>query len=470
MNFWEPQTWSFVLLCAVLLGAIVLANALKQLIPFLKRSLIPASVLGGIILLVISTVCKMCCGDYLFNLAVFSSDSTVSGMNELENITYHSLAIGFIAMSLRQDKKSFTGKRMAEIFNTGVTTVSTYLIQAILGIGITIGLSCFVPKLIKAAGIILALGYGQGTGQALNYGSIYESSYGFEGGKSFGLTIAALGFLSASILGVMYLNYLKRKGRICDASDETAKTMKGADIQADDEIPMTSTVDKFSIQVGFIICAYAVAYIFMYLLSKVVGEGMTATIFGFNFLLGTLVAVGFKAVYNYFRRKKVIKREYINNFMLSRISGFAFDVMIVAGIAAIQIDLIAEYWYTLLILGLFGALSTFIYLQFVCKKLFPEYKDQQFLAMYGMLTGTASTGMILLREVDQDFTSPVSDNLVYQNLPAIVFGFPIMLFVSYAPTSESATYITLGCLAILCVVLNILLFRNLIFKSKKNCK
>lgn len=44
--------------------------------------------------------------------------------------------------------------------------------------------------------------------------------------------------------------------------------------------------------------------------------------------------------------------------------------------------------------------------------------------MYGMLTGTASTGIILLREIDKDFKTPAADNLVYQNSPAIVFGFP----------------------------------------------
>lgn len=468
MNFWEPETWSFVLLCAILLGSLILANALKQLVPFLKRSLMPASVLGGAMLLTASTICKFITGEYLFNLPAFSSDSTITGLNELEIITYHCLAIGFIAMSLRQNKKSFSRKRLSEIFDTGVTTVSTYLIQAVLGILVTICLATVVPKLLKSSGIILALGYGQGTGQALNYGSIYESLHGFSGGKSFGLTIAALGFLSASIFGVIYLNYLRKKGRISVASDETASAIKSTDIQSEDEIPMTSTVDKFSIQVGFIVCAYAVAYIFMYLLSRIVGEGMTATIFGFNFLLGTIVAVGFKAIYNHLRKKKVIKREYINNFMLSRISGFAFDVMIVAGIAAIQIDLIAEYWYTLVILGLVGAFSTFVYIKYVCARIFPHYKDQQFLAMFGMLTGTASTGMILLREVDPEFSSPVSENLVYQNLPAIIFGFPIMLFVSYAPTSDFATYLTVACLAVLCVLMNIILFRRYIFRKNKN--
>ena len=66
-----------------------------------------------------------------------------------------------------------------------------------------------ISDLIPASGIILCFGYGQGTGQALNYGSTYQE-YGLVGGRSFGLTIAALGFLSASIGGVIYLNILKK--------------------------------------------------------------------------------------------------------------------------------------------------------------------------------------------------------------------------------------------------------------------
>ncbi|MBO7297543.1 MAG: hypothetical protein J6U60_00690, partial [Clostridia bacterium] len=43
---------------------------------------------------------------------------------------------------------------------------------------------------------------------------IYETDYGFVGGRSFGLTIAALGFLSASIGGVIHLNILRKKARL----------------------------------------------------------------------------------------------------------------------------------------------------------------------------------------------------------------------------------------------------------------
>jgi ESS family glutamate:Na+ symporter len=84
--------------------------------------------------------------------------------------------------------------------------------------------------------------------------------------------------------------------------------------------------------------------------------------------------------------------------------------------------------------------------------------------MYGMLTGTASTGVILLREIDGDFKTPVADNLVYQNFPAMVFGFPILILATMAPTKP---YMTLIIVAVFMVLINILLFRSMIFRKKK---
>ena len=82
--------------------------------------------------------------------------------------------------------------------------------------------------------------------------------------------------------------------------------------------------------------------------------------------------------------------------------------------------------------------------------------------MYGMLTGTASTGVILLREIDGDFKTPAADNMVYQNFPAIVFGFPMMLLATLAPVKPVLTLIIFIAFF---AVMNIILFRSKIFKK-----
>lgn len=462
-NFWDLNVWGLLFLCATLLCSMLFANLLKKSIGFLKRSLIPTSVLGGLILLIIASVYKLITGDIFFNLPIFGGD----GIAKLEIITYHGLAIGFIASTMRTTNKTKEKGRNREIFDTGCTTVATYLIQAILGLAITIVFALFVTGLIPASGVLLPFGYGQGTGQALNYGNIYQNDYGFLGGRSFGLTVAALGFLSASVGGVIYLNILQKKGKFKVSDEEVTKAINMEQVQGEDEVPMNGSMDKLSIQVGIVLGVYMVSFGIMYGLGELV-NGIRSILFGFNFLIGVLIASLLKLLLKTLRKKGVVKKQYVNSFLMNRISGFAFDLMIVAGIGAIQLDLIKDYWYVLLILGVVGAVATFIYVKFVCHKLFPAYEYEEFFMMYGMLTGTASTGMILLREIDPEYQTPAADNLVFQNLPAIIFGFPMMLIAAYAPKDgQTSALITLAIVVGFFVLMNLILFRNQIFKKKK---
>ena len=455
MNFWDFSSWGFFNLISVLLGSLLVAQMLKRSIPALEASFIPTSVLGGGILLVISAVYNAFTGQELFNTTFFGGNGTAW----LELITYHMLALGFTASALKSSGSKFTKERNTEIFNTGLTTVATYLLQAFVGMIICILFRMILPELLEAAGLLLALGYGQGPGQARNYGGSYELDYGFVGGKSFGLTVASMGFLSASIGGVIHLNIIKRQGKIKldRGSGVTNETVEGQN-----EIPMQESIDKFTIQIALIVVAYTIAYAMMFVLGNLL-PGMRATIYGFNFLLGVLSGTLVKTVINACRKRNIIHRSYTNDFLLTRATNFFYDIMVTAAIAAIRMGIIGKYWLVLLIMGVLGLVVTYIYVHFVCHKLFPAYAEQQFLAMYGMLTGTASTGVILLREIDGDFKTPVADNLVYQNFPAMVFGFPILLLATMAPTKP---YMTLAIEFVFMIAINILLLRSLIFKKK----
>ena len=456
VHFWDFNSWGFFNLTAILLTSLILANMLKRSIPWLEASLIPTSVLGGGILLLISVVYNNITGTEFFDTPFFSGQGTAW----LELLTYHMLALGFTASALKSSGGKMNKERSIEIFNTGLTTVSTYLLQALLGMIICIIGSRYLKDLLEAAGLLLALGYGQGPGQAMNYGGIYELDYGFVGGKSFGLTVASMGFLSASIGGVIHLNWLKRKGKIVL---DKGTGMVGETVEGTNEIPMQESIDKFTVQIALIMVAYMLAYLLMFTLGNLL-PGMRATIYGFNFLLGVLAATLLKTVMNALQKRNIIHRRYTNDFLLTRATNFFYDIMVTASIAAIRMDIIGKYWSVLLAMGLAGLLVTYVYVHFVCKKLFPAYAQQQFLAMYGMLTGTASTGIILLREIDGDFKTPVADNLVYQNFPAMVFGFPILLLATMGPTQP---YLTLGIVVAFMVAINILLFRSFLFKKKK---
>ena len=260
---------------------------------------------------------------------------------------------------------------------------------------------------------------------------------------------------------MIHLNYLKRKGLILDKGTAEG-TIHAEEIQSEGEIPMQESIDKMTFQIALIAVAYMLTYLIMYGLGCLL-PGMRSVIYGFNFLLGVLSGTLVKALLNWFKKAGMGTREYTNNFLMTRASNFFFDVMVVSGIAAIRLTALEKYWGIMLILGIVGLVSTYVYNYLVATTLFPKYPQEQFLTMYGMLTGTASTGIILLREIDGDFKTPASDNMVYQNFPAIVFGFPLMFLATLAPAKPILTFIILF---LFFCVMNLILFRSKIFRRK----
>ena len=464
MNLWDANVWGFVITMTLLFVSMILANTLRNTIPALRRLMIPSSVLGGFLLLIANTVAKNG-----FHIELYQTDL-------LEILTYHGLGLGFAAMALRIVDKKTDNRSRTGAFDSGVTVVSTYLLQAVLGLVVTIALFYLLGSFF-ASGILLPMGYGQGPGQAYTWGHTYEASYGFTSGTSFGLAVSSMGFVSASIGGVVYLAHMRRKGRFTgETGKDAADEMSLDQYTGNNEIPLSESMDKFTIQVALVFVAYILAFLFMKGVNVIVdtgvlgglGKTVQSMIWGFQFLFGTVFAILVRTVLTTLRKKEVVKRDYINNFMMNRISGFMFDIMVIASIAAIDLNafLTPSFILPLTIICILGAVGSYIYLRFICRRVFPMYEDAAFLSLYGMLTGTASTGAILLREVDPKFETQASDNLVYHQPWAILFGFPIFLLLGVAPQSMGKCLLTLGICVVLLIVMNLILLRKFIFKKK----
>ena len=458
MDLSEYSIWKFLVQIGVIFIAILVANTLRRKIKFIRNSLLPASVIAGIIIFILMFV-------PLINEFIDKSF--------MEALTYHSLGLGFIALAMKSGVKSKDKNKFA-VLDTGITTVNGYLVQGIIGLGLTLVLSITIFKdLFYAAGLLLPKGYGQGTGQALNIGNVF-ATFGFTNGPSFGLAIAAIGFLVACLVGVIYLNILKRKGKLTLQERRIADNKLDTNIYAEDEAPLSESVDKLTIQFGFVIGIYIITYLLILGLSTLsvnyLGNFGVKTVkpllWGFNFLFGSVVAIVVKIVVKKLREKKIMTHTYINSYMMNRISGLFFDVMIVAGIAAIDWQNLKGLLWPLLIICIVGGLATFLYIKFVAKKIFPDYEYEMFFSMFGMLTGTASTGMILLREIDPNYETPAANNLVLQQVPAIAFGAPLLLLMSFAAESITNSLIVFGIMLAMFIVYNIIVFRKYIFKKK----
>ena len=77
--------------------------------------------------------------------------------------------------------------------------------------------------------------------------------------------------------------------------------------------------------------------------------------------------------------------------------------------------------------------------------------------MYGMLTGTIGSGILLLREIDPELKTPAANNLVIGSSNGIVLGAPLLIFVTLAARSTLLCLVTFAMAAVYWLGLSLLI-------------
>ena len=449
--------WAFLVQLGLLLLFLMLGNILRRTVPLFRKCLIPSALLGGTLLLIVNILCKQ--------FGVVLVDNRL-----MQVITYHCLAIGFAAMSLKTEKSTHKTSK-TQVVEFGALQGGSYMLQAFVGLGITLVLFLLTRHSDKVTsyicGLILPLAYGQGPGNALSWDINFTNTPAahFAGNGSFGLSLASIGFVAASVFGVLHINIAKKRGslsvRKANPSDEVIDQTN----PSGGEIPDNESVDKFTIQAGFVALAYALAFGLMYLLG-ILSDFTNSIAWGFNFLWASLADMVIRFVVKQLRKHNLMHREYINNYQMDRISGFAFDLMIVAGVAAIEINDIKNYILPIVILSIVGTIITYIYIRLVAKECFKGFEHEFFLMSFGTMTGTASNGMILMKEIDPGLRTPTSSLYILSNFPAMVMIAPLLFLLGFAGKSPTNAAISCAIFFTLWLAYTVFLFRRKIFKKR----
>lgn len=460
-SFADISSWAWLIQFFIIVAALLIANLIRCNVPIFRRSLLPSALLAGLFILCLKPI---------------DAFSQLVDRHSMEIITYHALGLGFVAMALK-NKKIKSATSTIKVVETGAVTASTYILQGLVGVLITVPFFLWVNKsdFFYSAGMLLPMGYGQGPGQALNFGTTFSQWAADQGisfhGADFGLSIAATGFIVGSLVGVVFMNVLRRRGKLKITGDTHVEHYTLEDYESEGEIPHSESIDKLTVQLCLVLMVYALVFLLMYGIQQLdLGNFGVKTlkplVWGFNFLWGTLLGVLVKWIIGRLRKSHLMQREYINNYTLDRIAGTCFDFMIVAGTAAIDFNNLRSLWLPLILVCTVGAVATFFYVLRCCKRLYPDYVYEGFFSMFGMLTGTASNGMILLREIDPRFETPAANNLVLQTIPALAFGFPVLLLMGFAPQSLTNTLITIGIMVVAFLIFALFIFRKR--KEQKN--
>lgn len=445
--------WSTAIVSLLFIGILLfVGKLLKSKIRLFRRIVLPTALLGGLIGLLLSDV--VIPGSY-------DLDETV-----LTAIVYHALALGFISLSLKKSEH----KNKRKLWSTGMIITSTYALQGFIGILLVL---LFWSDKFIGSGMLLALGFGQGPGLAISFGNMWTAMLNGEGG-ALGASYAFLGFLWGGIVGVIAINIMSRKKGNEKPAEYAADDSVGSTTIQIDTVKEVSVLDGLTVQLVIIAMIYAAVYGTLFLLEKAllplgnIGNTIFGIFSGFNFIIGILYALLYKVVLHAIekRRKKEIKF-ITNDYLLSNISSTCFNVMICGSVLTITVDFLAAYGWLLLVITTVGGLATLFYTRYITKRVYTQFKDEYFIALYGMLTGVASTGIALLKGIDRNLETPVAEELVLGSGTAIsmalpLFGILMLPSIGYGkPNQALFDFIALfGCLAYVIVMVVILLVRS----------
>lgn len=412
--------------CALLLG-----STLRSKIGFLRKYLIPAPMIGGLFL-------------FFFYNYVSGYLNLQAGTNFLEELMFHLLNISFIAMQLRIPAKKDKVHRKGALWSNVTALLAEYGLQCSLGLlAAALLLKRFLPGPAVSLGLALCLGFELGPGQAESVAKVWEGApYNVINASDVGLSMAAIGFVVGSIIGVVLINRAARKGWLSADYVEKLRNRKIGNgfFKRPEERIVTSrrttaseSMDTFTLHIALILFTYLLSFLILagleWLVATFIGGKVLEAVvglWGINFVVSSLCAILVRRILIAANAQHVIDNQTCN-----RIDGIAVDFTVAACLGAIEVAAIRQYWVPILVLTVIGVFITCFLTPLFCSRLFKDFSFMRFLMIFGTANGTLPTALSLLRVVDPDFETPVAQEYVNSTGVMFVFALPILALVNW---------------------------------------
>ena len=380
---------------------------LRAKITFFQRFLIPSCLIGGIL------------GIILLNIGVMHMP-----VANLETFAYHFFNISFISVGLTRNEASpATTKSKIQIFKAplwmALTQSVIFPLQAIAGGAFVALFGLFGIKLFPTFGFLAPLGFEEGPGQALSIGKVWQG-FGFEHATTIGLTFAAMGFFFSFFVGVPLVNWGIRKGlavhgpRALPQDFLTGIISKNQKRKSAGELPFhSSNLDSLAFHTALVGLVYVLTYGLVKYLGLIVPADVASILWGFFFIFGLSIALGIR-----WMMARLEIGHLIDPGIQCRITGWSVDFLIVSTVMAIKLTIVWQYILPISGISLVsGALTTFMVV-YLGKRIW-SYNFERTIAIYGAVTGTVSSGLLLLRIADPDFKTPVAIEIALMNVFSI---------------------------------------------------
>jgi len=379
---------------------------LRAKIPIIQRFLFPAALIGGALGFTLMSIGTVVSVDYsVFTLAAF-----------------HLFSLGFVSIGLTgaDDNEGAKKGKAKQLMRGGLWMALIWTacltMQCIVGGGIIYGLNTFMDPIYEGIGFLAGHGFTQGPGQTVAIATTWETTYKIPDAISVGLSFAAIGFFISAIVGVPLANWGVRKGYAHSPIKELSKDFlsglffKGEGTEAGKQTTQPSNIDAFAFHLALLLGVYFVTYMECVLVNRFLPPALKPLTYGFIFMWGMLNGMLARTLL-----KKFGSVHLIDNNIQRRLTGTTVDFMIVATLMAVKIATVLQYIVPILLICIVVSIITFGFILYFGKRS-GDYPLERVLAMFGYCTGTAASGLLLLRIVDPEFKTPVSTEIGFMNI------------------------------------------------------
>lgn len=411
-----------VALAILLLGVLALFGiAVRAYSRTAQKLFLPVSLIAGFVALIVGPQVLGRLGDWLgseglaegglFGADVLSVWSELPGL--LISVVFAALFLGTPIPSLKR-AVTLLGPQLS----LGVTFASgQYVIGILLTVLILIPLFSVTPMF----GALIEIGFEGGHGTAAGMAPVM-AEIGWEEGGDLALAMATVGILSGVIIGVIAVNWAARRGHsetLDVKANEDPEIARGFYRREQPsgglQTVRTESLDSLTLHIGII----AVAIL--------IGQGMLSALQGLEQWLWAdsieifayvplfpLAMLGGVIIQLFADRTGL--SIFINRGTMERVQGLALDTLIIAAMATLSLDAIADNFAPFAILAVAGVLWNCFVLFYLAPRFIQSFWFERGIADFGQSMGVTATGLLLLRMADPNQKSPAYEAFGYKQL------------------------------------------------------
>ena len=396
--------------CTGCIGALLLIGLfLRAKVPVFQKLLLPASVIGGFVGLLLG---PNVLGDFAvlrFPQEWLNTWSLIPGA--LIVPIFSAVPLGMF-MAEERNKNNSLKERGPKVMMSGAVFGITFGAQLIIGFGVSMLLMKIKPSLnlYRTFGFEMSQGFNGGHGTAGALGSILQENGAeyWQVAQGVATTFATIGLIGGMLLGIIFINIAARKGKttvLKEVSKLPINTSRGyeADYTKQGnlgrETTISSSIESISVHVAIILGVTALAY---YLL----GLAKKYNVFGFSALPVWFYGLLLMYAVNFILMK--LKLDWlIDTKVKSRVTGTMSDFAITAAIASMPIKAVMGYIVPIILISALGFIATY-FTTIVAYRFFfkQDCPFERAIMSWGVNTGVMINGLMLLKICDPDYETP----------------------------------------------------------------